>query len=65
MTNLELFFIDYSFLNDRRKRRRMDSHIQGRGLDLYGSRNSNDPTCNRSLLSESLRNMNSSDLVSY
>ncbi|KAK4472261.1 hypothetical protein MN116_003530 [Schistosoma mekongi] len=49
---------EYGFLSDRRKRRRMESHLYSRGNELYSGRNAsvvNDSTYNRSV-ADSLRN---------
>ncbi|KAH8852577.1 E3 ubiquitin-protein ligase [Schistosoma japonicum] len=56
---------EYGFLSDRRKRRRMESHLYSRGNELYSGRNApivNDSTYNRSV-ADSLRNSTTSDSV--
>ncbi|XP_018648366.1 putative ubiquitin--protein ligase edd [Schistosoma mansoni] len=57
---------EYGFLSDRRKRRRMESHLYSRGNELYSGRNASvvsDTTYNRSV-ADSLRNSTASDSAS-
>nr|CAH8831156.1 unnamed protein product [Trichobilharzia regenti] len=57
---------DYSFITDRRKRRRIDPHLYSRSGELYTGRNASvisDSTYNRSATDPS-RNSNTSDSVS-
>ncbi|CAH8457758.1 unnamed protein product [Schistosoma intercalatum] len=57
---------EYGFLSDRRKRRRMESHLYNRGNELYSGRNTSvvsDTTYNRSV-ADSLRNSTVSDSAS-
>uniref|UniRef100_A0A095AQV0 E3 ubiquitin-protein ligase UBR5 n=1 Tax=Schistosoma haematobium TaxID=6185 RepID=A0A095AQV0_SCHHA len=57
---------EYGFLSDRRKRRRMESHLYNRGNELYSGRNTSvvsDTTYNRSV-ADSLRNSTASDSAS-
>ncbi|CAH8458705.1 unnamed protein product [Heterobilharzia americana] len=56
---------EYSFLSDRRKRRRMECHLYNRSNELYSGRTgsaTNDSTYNRSI-TDSLRNTTASDSV--